>query len=195
MIDAEQAKAIVLSKCEGWSRSGERFAVHSCVLSERGDYWIIRVNSEDFVLRGIQERQYIGVGAHLVNTSSGEVEVIGSRQDVQQHLNDQYDLAAAGDGYYVLVCAIDAKDKAAIVHLKKRLGCTLTRAVHLTSAGSRDWLVGKRSSLLHAQALLEREGISVIIELKQGAGSAERIDYPFAHWDALKSALSGPGAT
>lgn len=194
MIDVEQAKAIVLSKCESFSRSGERFAIQSCVLSERGDYWIVRANSEDFVLRGIQERQYVGVNAYLVNTSSGEVEAIGSRQNVQQHLNDRYDLAAAGDGYYVLACAIDPEDKAAIVHLKRRLGCTLQRAVHLTSAEFRGWLYGKRSALLHAQALLEREGISVVIQLMEETGCAVQIDHPLPHWDALKSALSGAGA-
>jgi len=195
MIDADEAKAIVLRACEASSRSGERFAIQSCVLSEHRDYWVIRANSEDFVLRGIWERQYVGASAHLVRTTSGEVESVGSGQSVEQYLHEQYDLTAAGGQHYVLVCGIDSSNKVGVIRLRQKLGCTLQRAIQLTSAATRVWLYGKRSTLLHAQALLQHEGIATSIQLQAEMGSAIWIDHSVWHWDALKSVLNRTEAT
>src|SRR3990167_7401021 len=102
MINEEQAKAFVLHRCEAFTQGRERFAVQSCTLSSKGDYWVVRANSEDFVLRGIQELCYVGANAHLVHTTSGDIETVGSGQSVEQYLEDKYDLIEAGDKHYVL---------------------------------------------------------------------------------------------
>jgi hypothetical protein len=193
MIDADQAKSIVLRRSEASSQSGDRFAIQSCVLSDRGDYWIVRANSEDFVVRGVQERQYVGANAHLVNAKSGAVETVGSGQSVEQYLKDKYDVAVAGDNHYVLVCGFDNSDKASVIHLRQKLDCTLQIAVQLTSEPSRVWLYGKRSALLHAQELLQREGIATNIQLQAKTGSAVWIDHSVWHWEAVKAALMSCG--
>ena len=190
MIDAEQAKALVLRRSEAASEGRERFAIQSCTLSAQGDYWVIRANSEDFVLRGIQERCYVGVNAHLVDTASGEIETVGSGQSVEQYLGDKYDAARAGTKHYVLVPDFDKNDKASVIRVRQKLECTLQRAMQLVSPESSCWLTGKRSTLGHAQALLQREGIQTSIQLQQSPGPAVKIDDSVWHWDLLKSALN-----
>lgn len=189
MIDADLAKTLVLRKCEASSQSGERFAVQSCVLSEKGDYWIVRANSEDFVHRGMQESQYVGVDAYLVSTVSGKVETVGSGQGVGRYLEDQYGLAAAEGKHYVLVCGFDSGDRASVIRLRQKLGCTLQRAVQLTSTAAGAWLYGTRSALVHAQALFWQEGIATTIQLRADIESAAWIDHTAWQWDALKSTL------
>ncbi|TPG93310.1 hypothetical protein EAH72_20475 [Pseudomonas caspiana] len=40
----------------GWSEViPERFVIQSCELSANGDYWVIRSNSEDYVVHGMTE--------------------------------------------------------------------------------------------------------------------------------------------
>lgn len=194
MIDADHAKALVLRRSEAVSQGRERFAIQSCKLSEQGDYWVIRANSEDFVHHGIQERCYVGLNAHLVNTASGEIDTVGSGQSVEQYLGDKYDAARAGTKHYVLGPNFDKNDKASVIRLRQKLDCTLQRAMQLVSPESSCWLTGKRRTLGHAQALLLREGIQTSIRLQQSLGSAVEIDDSVWHWDLLKSALNRVGA-
>jgi hypothetical protein len=190
MIPADQATALVLKRSEAASLNRERFAVQSCALSVRGDYWIVRINSEDFVLRHIGERQYVGVNAHLVDTSSGQIEIVGSGQSVEQYLEDKYDIATAGGKQYVLEASIDRSDKRSVIRLRQKLEISLQRAMQLVSPESRGWLTGKRRTLSCAQAMLQREGIATTVELREDPGVAVAIDDSVWHWKALVSALS-----
>jgi hypothetical protein len=190
MIVADQAKVLVLSRCEASSQGRERFAIQSCTLSEHGDYWVIRANSEDFVVRGIQERCYVGANAHLVNTASGEIETVVSCQSVEQYLEDKYDAARAGGKHYVLGPDFDKNDKAGVIRLRQKLECTLQRAMQLVSPESICWLTGRLRTLRHAHAMLQCEGIATSIQLQEIPGSAVAIDDSIWHWDVLKSALN-----
>ncbi|WP_338763050.1 hypothetical protein [Massilia sp. METH4] len=191
MIDADQAKALILRRSEGSYGGTERFTVQSCALSERGDYWVIRVNSEDFVVRGMRERCYVGANAHLVDTATGRIETVGSGQSVEQYLEDKYDAAAAGDMHYVLGPDFGRDAKMAVIRLRQKLECSLAQAMMLVSPASSDWLTGKKSTLSHAQAMLLREGIATVIRLQADAASAVPIDDSIWHWRALKAALNG----
>lgn len=193
MINEEQAKALVLHRCETFSQDGERFAVQSCALSGNGDYWIVRANSEDFVLRGIHERCYVGGNAHLVNTASGDIETVGSAQSVEQYLEDKYDLIQAGDKHYVLEPNFGRDDKATTILLRQKLDCSLQRAIEFLSPVSRCWLTGKKSTLRKAQDMLAREGISTSIQLQAEPGSALQIDDSVWYWEALKALLNRHG--
>ena len=104
MIAEEDAKAIILDMLNSREHK-DTFVIQSCALSPRGDYWIIRANSEDYVLRGMGEKCYVGVNAHLVSTLTGDTELVGSAASVESYLQDKYDLAAAGDQHYVLAPA------------------------------------------------------------------------------------------
>lgn len=190
MIDADQAMALVLRRIEVASKGRERFAIQSCKLSEQGDYWVIRANSEDFLLRGIQERCYVGVNAHLVSVVSGDIEIVGSGQSVVQYLGDKYDAVTAGNKYYVLVPDFDKSDKASVIRLRQKLECTPQKVMQLVSPESICWLTGKRRTLGDAQVMLQREGIQTRIQLQQSPGSAVRIDDSVWQWSQLKSALN-----
>ncbi|MBP7451595.1 MAG: hypothetical protein KA914_02240 [Ottowia sp.] len=190
MIDADQAKALVLRRSEAACQGRDRFVIQSCTLSEHGHYWVIRANSEDFVVRGILERCYVGVNAYLVNTASGEIETVGSGQSVEQDLEDKYDAIVAGAKHYVLGPNFDKTDKAAVIRLRQKLECSLQRAMHLVSPESGCWLIGKRRTLSNAQAMLQHEGIATSIQLQESPGSAVPIDDSVWHWNALKSALN-----
>jgi len=99
MITSEDAQAAVLTRVNSAAHvlCRDTFVIQSCVLSARSDYWIVRANSEDFVLRGMGEKQYVGVNAYLVSTVAGSIEIVGSGQSVESYLQDKYDVEAAGD--------------------------------------------------------------------------------------------------
>jgi len=190
MIEADQARALVLRLSEASCEGGERFAIQSCTLSERGDYWIVRANSEDFVLRGIEESRYVGVNAHLVSTASGEIETVGSGQSIDEYLEDKCDAAKAGARHYVLGPDFDKNDKADVIRLRQKLECSLQRVMQLVSPEFSCWLTGKRRALSYAKAMLRNEGIATSIRLLENPGCAVTIDSSVGRWTALKSALN-----
>lgn len=147
MIDADQAKALVLRRCEASSHQGDRFAIQSCELSEFGDYWVVRANSEDFVVRGIQECRYVGANAHLVHATSGEIETVGSGQSVEQYLGDKYDVMRAAGKHYVLTPNFDRSDKPGVIRLRQMFDCSLQTAVQMVSPESKFWLTGRKRTL------------------------------------------------
>jgi len=193
MIDAEQAQNFILRRCEASGEGSERFAIQSCTLSKCGDYWIVRANSEDFVLRGMHERCYVGVNAHLVSTVSGEIETVGSSQSVDEYLRDKFDAAKAGPGHYVLGPDFGKNDKSDVIRLRQTLECSLQKAMQLVSPEFSCWLTGNRRMLSDARAMLQKEGISTSIRLLENTGSAVTIDSSIWHWTALKSALNRLG--
>lgn len=185
MVTADEAKSIILQLCEGSSQN-ERFVIQSCELSPHGDYWVVRANSEDFVVHGIFERCYVGMNAHLVSTTSGVVETVGSGQSVEQYLEDMYDLKKAAGSYYVLQPSFDKTDKIALINLRQKLGLSFQESIALLSTDRCQWLTGKRSVLRHVQELLHEQGIEVDIVLRQDIQRAVEIDGRVWHLDALK---------
>lgn len=190
VISEQKARDIVISLHSATSENLERFAIHSSTLSARGDYWVVRANSEDYVVRGMVEHCYVGVNAYLVHTESGDVEVVGSGGSVERYLEDKCDLFNAGTKCYVLMPIADASDKAFVLHLRQQLECSLVDARRLTSSEHKYWLTGKRSTLSHAKRLLEQRGILTKIELVPhpcAASTARESDW---HWEALKASLN-----
>jgi hypothetical protein len=173
VIAEEDAKAIILDMLNSREHQ-DTFVIQSCALSPRGDYWIIRANSEDYVLRGMGEKCYVGVNAHLVSTLTGDTELVGSAASVESYLQDKYDLAAAGDQHYVLAPAFAREEKAALVNLRQKLSCSYPEALRLMEAPQKAWITGRLSTLKTAQELLQQNGISVMIELRP-----VRAPYPY----------------
>lgn len=188
MISAEDAKSTVLRLCEVGAQHG-RFAIQSCELSPRGDYWIVCANSEDYVVRGMLERCYVGAGAHLINRASGCVETLGSAQSWQDHLQDKYDLEAAAGAHYVIVPGFDRTDRAALINLRQRLSLSMQDAIALLSPARLHWLTGSLRSLRRAQRLLRDKGIDTEIVLRQDALCGAVVDERVWHWEALASLM------
>lgn len=65
----EQSCEIVHGLFDGVMRDGksESFVIQSGELRANGDYWVIRSNSEDYVVHGMTEFCYVSVNAHLIN--------------------------------------------------------------------------------------------------------------------------------
>ena len=191
MIDATQAQAIVLRHCEGGRpcADSERFAVQSCEFSERGNCWIVRANSEDYVLHDRVERCYVGVNAYLVDRQSGSLEIVGSGQSVEQYLQDKDDLRSAGNCSYVLEPTFDQTGKFEVIRFRQALECSLHFALQMIAPQNRGWLTGKLRVLKDAQALLERRGVPTKIGLQQSSVGAVEVDDRAWHWQALKAAL------
>jgi hypothetical protein len=184
MITPTAAQQIVLDRI---TRSDVKMCVQSCESSPRGDYWIIRANSEDYVVHGRTERCYVGVSAYLVDSRTGALEIVGSGAGWQQYLQDKYDLEAAGDGRYILAPDFGFDDKRAVINLRQRLDCSLELVRAMVS--DRAWLTGKLRVLKCAKGLLEKQGISTAIRIEPGTMSAAPIGEGVWHWDALKKVL------
>ncbi|WP_308125041.1 hypothetical protein [Pseudomonas cichorii] len=190
MLTAEQACEIVLGLFNGVMRDGkpERFVIQSCELSANGDYWVIRSNSEDYVVHGMTEFCYVGVNAHLINVMTGERETVANCMSVNEYLQDKYDLKTASGNQYVLIPAIDRGDKPALVNLRRKLQCTYPQTLALL-AGKQLWLTGKRRLLENSQRLLLEQGITTQIELVLDASEAVAIDVETWHTEAVLRAV------
>ncbi len=191
MLSAQQASAIVLALHDGTLRDGkpERFVIQSCELSANGDYWVVRSNSEDYVVHGMEQYCYVGVNAHLVDVVTGATEIVGSCFSVDEYLQDQYDLRAAAGNLYVLTPAFARDDKPAMVNLRQKLACTYPEVQTLLSGEQRQWLTGTRRHLQDAQRLLADQGIATHIELQPEAAGAISIGVECWHLDAVLKAL------
>lgn len=188
VITAEDAKSIILRLSRN-DEDGLQLAIQSCELSPRGDFWVIRANSEDYVVRGMWERLLVGVSAYLVNVNDGTVSVVGSAQSCQEFLQDKHDEDAAGTMRYVLEPTFCRDDKMAVINLRQRLECSLQSALLMLSPGHRQWFTGRRSLLLDVQEVLSERGIQTAIVLLPSAESAIEVDRSMWHWDALASRM------
>jgi len=182
-ISAEQAQAIVLGACRP-----DPFVIQSCSLSPCGGYWVIRANTAECVLEGRWERCYVGVNAYLINTESGEQEIVGSGESVDDYLEDQCDVRVAADQYYVLGPDFESGDKVLTIRLHQKLGCGLQMALNMLSEPNRRWLTGTRRVLTHACALLEREGIPNTVTLQDNVGPAVALQHA-RFWPEVQAAL------
>ncbi|MBK5373792.1 hypothetical protein JFT81_03995 [Pseudomonas sp. TH43] len=190
-LTADQACAIVLALFDGAMRDGkpERFVIQNCELSANGDYWVIRCNSEDYVVHGMTEFCYVGVNAHLINVFTGEREMVVSCITVEEYLQDKYDLEAAAGKQYVLTPALDRADKPALINLRQKLQCTYPQTLALLTGQQRLWLTGTRMLLKNAQRLLGEQGITTQIELLPDAGEAVVIGVETWHIEAVLKAV------
>lgn len=191
VLTAEHACEIVLGLFDVVMRDGkpERFVIQSCELSANGDYWVIRSNSEDYVVHGMTEFCYVGVNAHLINVMTGERETVVSCMSVDEYLQDKYDLEAVSGNQYVLTPAIDRGDKPALVNLRRKLHCTYPQTLALLTGKQRLWLTGKRRLLEDAQRLLLEQGITTQIELVLDACEAVAIGVETWHIEAVLRAV------
>ena len=189
-LTAEQACEIVLGLSDNVMRDGKpvRFVIQSCELSANGDYWVIRSNSEDYVVHGMTEYCYVGVNAHLINVRTGEHDTVVG-WSVDEHLQDKYDLGAASGKPYVLIPIIDRSDKTALVNLRRKLQCTYPQTLALLTGEQRLWLTGKRRILEDAQRMLFEQGINTQIELVADAGEAIAIDVETWYTEAVLKAV------
>ena len=190
-ITADQACAIVLALFDGVMRDGkpERFVIQNCELSAHSDYWVIRCNSEDYVVHGMTQFCYVGVNAHLINVVTGEHEAVASCISVEEYLQDKYDLDAAAGKQYVLTPALDPADKPALINLRQKLQCTYPQTLALLKGPQRLWLTGTRRLLEDAQRLLGEQGITTQIELLPDVGEAIVIGVETWHIEAVLKAL------
>lgn len=190
-LTADQACAIVLALFDGAMRDGkpERFVIQNCELSANGDYWVIRCNSEDYVVHGMTEFCYVGVNAHLINVFTGEREMVVSCITVEEYLQDKYDLEAAAGKQYVLTPALDRADKPALINLRQKLQCTYPQTLALLTGQQRLWLTGTRMLLKNAQRLLGEQGITTQIELLPDASEAVVIGVETWHIEAVLKAV------
>lgn len=163
MITSQQAQDIVLNHCHS-SPCGERFAIYFCELSPKQDFWIIRCNSERYVIYNQLEHCYIGVNAYLVNTFTGKINIVGSGESVEDFLQDIYDAKAAGSQFYLLRPTFSKDNKIALLNLKQWLGYGYTDTINLLTI-NRNWFTGKRRYLQHIQILLNKRDINTEIIL------------------------------
>ncbi len=184
MLTDSEACQLVLTKLD----HREPFAVQSCALSDRKDFWIIRANSATYVLHGDASRCYVGVNAYLVDVDSGFIEIVGSGEDVSGYLQDKYDLREAEGRHYVLTADFPRSDPRAVMHLRQVLECSLQRARELAETG-RPWLTGKRRDLLRIEALFRERGVATAVRLVDQPLDARPVGGWVWFWDPIKTAL------
>ncbi|HEK2896166.1 hypothetical protein [Proteus terrae] len=174
MITSQQAQDIVLNHCHS-SPCGERFAIYSCELSPKQDFWIIRCNSERYVIYNQLEHCYVGINAYLVDTFTGKIDIIASGESVEDFLQDIYDTQTAGSQFYLLRPTFSKENKIALLNLKQWLGCGYTDTIKLLTI-NRSWFTGKHRYLQHIQILLNKRNINTEIILADKTESIVIID-------------------
>lgn len=191
MLTTEEAQKIVLHLInQGKDTNGENeFVIQSCIPSPRKDYWVIRANSADYVIRGMEEKCYVGVSANLVNALTGEVETVSNIQSWQSYLEDKYDLINAQGNFYILRPAFDKSDKSALINLRQKLECRAQDVICMTSPDNNFWLTGNLRKLNDAKILLEKANIQVNIELHADSRGAIVIDESVWYFDEIKARL------
>lgn len=182
MLTQQEACDLVLAR---FTRT--RGAVSACRLDPRGQYWVIHANSYEYVVNGRSDRCLVGVGAYLVHIASGRLTTTPSYETWHESIQDIYDLDDAAGAHYVLRPDCAPGDKRAIVHLHRRLDCSLIDARWLLDAANRDWLTGTGRCLRHARAELAKHGIQTQVVLQDDPRQALSLAPPnhFLH-DVLK---------
>lgn len=185
MLTQSEVEDLILQRC---SSNAVPFAIDSCELSPDKSCWIVRANSAEYLLHGKIEHCYVGVNAYLVDSYTGEIEVVSSGHSVEHHLQDKQDLRLAGQNQYVLHPTLDANNLQQIIHLRQKLGCSLAYARQLARHPG-GWLTGKKRVLETAKALLAQEDIATDITLTVNADTAQALTDRDDHWAKLKEIL------
>lgn len=180
MVTEEQARQLILAAGEGTP-----LVIMSCELSERGDFWVIVANTEDYVSHGKLEAMLLGVNAYLVHVGTGAITVVGSAQRWEDVIEGLHDLEVAAGQFYVLVSTGDQDDKRETIRLHQRLACSLRDARYLLSPAGQHWLTGTRRALAAAQALLHAQGIATEVVLRPDAGGAIVLESAEVTWPVV----------
>ncbi|HCN42627.1 MAG TPA: hypothetical protein DIS95_09510 [Proteus vulgaris] len=168
MITSQQAQDIVLNHCHS-TPYAEQFVIYFCELSPKQDFWIIRCNSEGYVIYNQLEHCYIGVNAYLVDTFTGKINIVSSGESVEDFLQEIYDTQTACGQFYLLRPTFSKENKISLLHLKQWIGCGYIDAINLLTI-NKNWFTGKRRYLQHIQILLDKRDIKTEIIL------ADKID-------------------
>lgn len=185
MITKEEAQKLVLQLVGNESNA---CAIQSCELSFDKECWVVRANNAEYVLHGQLEYCRVGVNAYLVDISTAEIDIVGSNCSVEQYLADRHDLRAAAGKKYVLRPAFDPFDPKQLIHLHQKIGCSLLHARKL-ARDTEWWFTGKRRVLIHAQELLENEGIASEVTLATNSGMAPLLSDGILFWDEIRRKL------
>lgn len=157
----------------------DQFEVSSIELSERKDYWIMYAKCSD------PNKIYVGAGAYMLPVEGGEIHSLGSCQFAEDFLQDKYDIQDANGQAYILVCAHDPQDKAAILTLRQALKLSISQAVYFIR-NQRQWFQGKKRYLQTIQSLLKEQGILSAIELTNSPSPIADIEQDISWWEELK---------
>jgi hypothetical protein len=166
MINQTRAEAILLEFLNPPSEvleRGYKLMITSVELSPNQDYWVMGANTEAYV-RGEEDAPcLIGVIAYLVNSETGEIELVG--EPLEQYLEDKYDERDAQGMAYVLGSAYQENDKGAIVRLRQLLQCTLPESKAMIAGDMRLWLTGKKRILVGVVEFFREQQIETEIVL------------------------------
>ncbi|WP_099075605.1 hypothetical protein [Proteus alimentorum] len=187
MLTSQQAQDIVLNHCHS-SLCDERFAIYFCELSPKQDFWIIRCNSERYIIYNQLEHCYVGVNAYLVNTSTGKIDIVGSGESVEDFLQEIYDAQTADSQFYLLRPTFSKDNKIALLNLKQWLECGYTDIINLLTI-NRSWFTGKHRNLQHVQALLNKRNIETEIVLVDKTENAIIVDNSIWFEEDIKKEL------
>lgn len=117
----------------------------------------------------------VGINAHLVNTETGEIEIVGSGQSVDDYLQDKYDLHKASDQAYVLIPYINWKNNKKIIKLKQWLQCSYEDLKLLSKPQHLYGLTSYRRGLAAVQNYLLSKQITSEIKLMTQPINAMRL--------------------
>lgn len=188
MITSQQAQDIVLNHCHSSPPYSEQFTIYFCELSPKKDFWIIRCNSERYVIYNQLDHCYVGVNAYLVDTTTGKIDIVGSGESVEDFLQDIYDVQTASNQYYLLHPAFSKENKIPLLHLKHWIGCGYIDAINLLTI-NKNWFTGKRRYLKHIQVLLDKQNIETEIILVDKTEHAIIVDNSIWFEEDIKKEL------
>lgn len=163
MITSQQAQDIVLNHCHS-APYAEQFVIYFCELSPKQNFWIIRCNSERYVIYNQLEHCYVGVNAYLVDAFTGKINIVSSGESVEDFLQDIYDAQTACGQFYLLRPTFSKENKISLLHLKQWIGCGYIDAINLITI-NKNWFTGKHRYLQHMQTLLDKRDIKTEIVL------------------------------
>lgn len=191
MYNESQARKKVLELVNKPDRSHDQdeFVISSIRMSENKDYWIVHANSRAYVEDGDTSRCYVGVGAYMLDSETGEIEIIGSAESPAHFLQDKYDLKLANGKHYILACGHEVKDKKAIVNIHQVFNCPLTKAKNLLRE-NRNWFSGKKRHLEEAQRFMDSKGIKTEIKLSDMDSSIAKINSEIVWWEAMEKIIA-----
>jgi hypothetical protein len=182
MLDRTEAETLLLKLLNSSSKvleRGDRFAISSVELSSNKDYWVIRANSEAYVIEGDFNRFYIGVNAYLIDICTGEIEIVGSSQSIDEYLQDKYDAKAAKGLMYVLGSGYKETDKKTIIKLRQLLQCSLSESRELIMGEKRFWFTGKKRILCAVVRSFNIQNIETDITLVRSCNLPELSSFIF----------------
>ncbi len=191
MYNETQAKEKVLELVNkpGRGHDEDEFVISSIRLSENRDYWVVHANSKAYVEFGDSSRCYVGVGAYMVDSITGQIEIVGSAESPEQFIQDKYDLKKANGKSYILTCNHDIKDKKAIVNIHQVFNCPLNKAKYLLRE-NRNWFSGKKRHLEQVQSFMNSKGIKTEIKLADLDSAIASINSEVIWWEAMEKIIA-----